>query len=131
VNTSVRTTLNFGLRRLPAPETFTGQITSDSHCSATSNPCAQQNFEMRRPGAVDVIVTWDGGTETTLAVQLVNQTFGIVKDVRGAPDGDRRIAFNHPVYWAGAWFLRIINMDGSGSPASASLPLTVTLTRWD
>jgi hypothetical protein len=131
VNTSVRTTLNFGLRRLPAPETFTGQITSDSHCSATSNPCAQQNFEMRRPGAVDVIVTWDGGTETTLAVQLVNQTFGIVKDVRGASGGGRRIAFNHPVYWAGASFLRIINMDGSGSPASASLPLTVTLTRWD
>jgi hypothetical protein len=36
VNTSVRNALNFGLRRLPAPETFTGQITSDSHCIATT-----------------------------------------------------------------------------------------------
>ena len=116
VNTGVRTTLNFGLRRLPAPESFTGQLQGT----------AVQPFEMRRPGIVDLMVTWEGGTDTSLQVQLVHQIFGTVKDVRGAAGGGRRITFSQSAPWAGAWSVRIVDLE-----RVSPVPFTVTLTRWD
>lgn len=55
-------TLNFELRRLPAPETFSGSLGEAPHVIP---------FALRRSGAIDVTLTWTGSA-SALAVQLVH-----------------------------------------------------------
>lgn len=142
-NLGVNSTLNFSLRPTTTPEVFTGQVgwTDPLPCVfqfvSRQYPCTEYPFMMRRTGGVDVVVTWQGGSETSLSVQLVDRAFGrIVREVRGTAEMNRRIAFSQSTFSTGAHAIRIVNWDTSRFPAdppprATPIPFTLTLTRRD
>ena len=140
-NLGIRSTLDFALRRNPTPEAFMGQVgwTDPPPCIYSAPglyACIEHHFTVRRTGSIEVVVTWQGGSDTSLAVQVLHETFGLVKNERGAAGSGRRVAFHQATHWAGAYTLRIVNFDNlrfaaDPIPRVTPIPFTLTLTRWD
>jgi hypothetical protein len=142
-------TMTVALRRDAVPQTLTGVVgwTEPLPCSYRAGTadyaCVQHPFTMRRAGSVDVVVTWEGSTETSVLVQLIDLDIQspifpsprILREVRGAP-GSRRITFNQGIFRDGRHAWRIVNIDsfrlpGGATPANPPIPYTLVYTIGD
>lgn len=143
--TDVSGTLDFALRRRPTPETFTGQVgwSPLPACvhqvpGAFAYPCVAYPFTMRRRGAIDVVITWRGGSQTTIGVQVLSPSGLVAGDpqpVRSSDGTSHRLAFSLSTFSTGTHTLRIIDLDnyrlGAEPRSTGAIPFTLALTRDD
>ena len=137
-------TMNVALRRDAVPQALTGVVgwTEPLPCSYRAGTadyaCVEHPFTMRRTGSVDAILTWEGGTGTSVLLQLVDYVFQpprILREVRGTT-GSRRIAISQGTFGVGRHAWRIVNIEsfrlpGGATPPNPPIPYTLAYTVGD
>jgi hypothetical protein len=96
---------------------------------------------MRRRGSIDVLVTWRGGTQNTMVVQVLGpptrSPLPLGAPARSTDGGVHSLAFTQATFATGEHAVRIIDFDNArvpGSPppgSAAAKDVTLTLTRRD
>jgi len=117
------TVLDFQLRRVQPPQTFTGSVGGST--STQDFP-----FTMRRVGSADVTLTWQppAASAPRLQVQIVPLS-GPLTPAPAAPVASaNRLDVSFPYVWAGQYALRVVNPAGS---AGAPTPFSMTFTQRD
>ena len=113
----------------PTQQVITGSVaplrSGMTPCYVQRYSCNVYGFTMRRDGAVEVRLTWEGG-ERALLIQLYEKGSRLVHEDlarRGAPP---RISFRRTDLDARDYELRVVNYDGINT-----IPFTLTLQKWD
>ena len=111
--------LNWQLRRIQVPITFTGRFGGPWTCetSPAPVPCMMFPFSMRRSGEVDLTLTWAAGVD--LALQIAG---GLVYGVPGAEGNAGTLHLNADLGTSGDYAVYVIDGRGGGPIA-----FTVTL----
>jgi hypothetical protein len=93
-------------------------------CYEERYACEKYGFTMQHDGAVEVTLTWQGGSRAML-IQLYRAGAGLVHEDLAPRDGAPTITFRRTDISAMDYELRVVNME----PA-ATHPFTLTLTTW-
>ena len=113
---------------VPTQQVITGTVGPLSNypgpCYVERYPCERYRFALQNEGAVEVMLSWQGGARAML-VQLYRAGAGLIHEDLAPRDGAPTITFRRVSLPAIEYELRVVNME----PAAAH-PFTLTLTTW-
>lgn len=112
----------------PTPEVITGSVgplpDGAPPCYLERYNCQKYDFTMQKDGAVEVTLTWQGGSRAML-IQLYRAGAGLVHEDLAPVNGPPQISFRRTDITPMDYELRVVNME----PA-ATHPFTLDLTTW-
>jgi hypothetical protein len=112
----------------PAQQVMTGTVgplaSYAQPCYLERYACERYGFTMQHDGAVEVTLSWEGGSRAML-IQLYRAGAGLVHEDLAPKDGAPTITFRRTDIAAMAYELRVVNME-----TGVAHPFTLTLTTW-
>ena len=93
-------------------------------CYVERYACEKYRFTMNRSGAVQVMLSWEGGARAML-IQLYRAGAGLVHEDVAPRDGAPTITFRRVDIEPMEYELRVVNME-----PQVTHPFTLTLTTW-
>lgn len=113
----------------PAQQVITGSVgplrTGTPPCYLERYSCEVYGFSMRRDGAVEVTLTWEGGARALL-IQLYEAGSRLVHEDLAPRGGPPHIWFRRTDLDARDYELRVVNLE-----PGTTIPFTLTLMQWD
>jgi hypothetical protein len=113
----------------PTEQVITGSVgplrNGTPPCYLERYSCEVYGFSMRRAGAVEVTLTWQGH-ERAMLIQLHEAGSRLVHEDLARRGGPPLISFRRPDLDAGAYELRVVNLEPGNT-----IPFTLTLMKWD
>ena len=114
---------------VPTQQEITGSVgplTNDvPPCYLERYACEKYRFTMRRDGAVEVTLTWQGG-ERAMLIQLYRAGAGLVHEDLAPRGSAPQITFRRTDITAMDYELRVVNMEPNTTHA-----FNLTLTTWE
>lgn len=113
----------------PTQQVITGSVgplrTGTPPCYLERYSCEVYGFSMRRDGAVEVTLTWQGH-ERAMLIQLYEAGSRLVHEDLAPRGGPPLISFRRPDLDARDYELRVVNLEPGNTIA-----FTLTLMKWD
>jgi hypothetical protein len=113
---------------VPSQQVITGTVGPladyPSACYVERYACEKYRFTLEHEGAVEVTLSWNGGSRAML-IQLYRAGAGLVHEDLAPRDGSPTIAFRRVSLPAIDYELRVVNME-----PDVARPFTLTLTTW-
>ncbi len=113
---------------VPSQQVITGTVgplaNYPSACYVERYACEKYRFTLQHEGAVEVTLSWNGGSRAML-IQLYRAGAGLVHEDLAPRDGSPTIAFRRVSLPAIEYELRVVNME-----PDVAHPFTLTLTTW-
>jgi hypothetical protein len=114
---------------VPSEQVITGTVAPLANysgpCYVERYACEKYRFSLQKEGAVEVALSWQGGSRAML-IQLYRAGAGLIHEDLAPRDGSPTIAFRRVSLPAIEYELRVVNME----PAAAH-PFTLMLTKWE